>query len=563
MAEAARTDTPAAKENVKQLRQLAKDLSDVLRSQGGVSPPPGTTHALKDILKRIDGLDKAVDTLTQERDQFRALADTAALVNSTLDLTQVLNGVMDIIVKLTEAERGYLMWRDEDTGEFTFRVARNMDRETLAEEEFEVSRSIVKRAAESGEAVVTTNAQADPRFSGQESVVGLNLLSILCVPLKLKDQVTGVIYADNRIQEGLFTDSDRDLLVAFADQAAVAIQNAQLYESVLEMKNLQDNIFASITSGVITADVQSKVTLLNRAAEKILNLRSADPIGAKLTDVLPPLDSRFDTIIEQVREEEKQVRAVEFEPQVPERGQINLSMHLSPLKDADQATQGVAIVLDDLTEQKRRETQIAGVRRYLPTEVVDGLTSVDALKLGGTRQEVSILFGDVRGFSTFSEKISPERLVEIINTYFTIASDAIHLQEGVIDKFMGDAVMALFNPSIRPQADHALRAVRAALSMRADVEAYHEKVPPKDQLQFGISVHTGEAVTGNIGSPDRLDYSALGDSVNLAKRLQEVADPGQILISDDTYQQVRDRVQVEKLKPIQVKGRTNIRKSTS
>ena len=556
------TDLPDLGEAIQGLRQLVEDLSNVLRSQREalkqhrISLPPGTTTTLKDIQGRINNLGNAVSLLMHERDQFRALADTAALVNSTLDLSQVLNEVMDTIIKLTGAERGYLMLRDEDTGEMTFRVARNMDRETLDEEAFQVSRSIVGQVAETGEAVATTNAQSDPRFSGQESVVSYSLRSILCVPLKLKDEVIGVIYADNRIREGLFSDSDRDLLAAFANQAAVAIYNAQLFESVTAAKILQDNIFASITSGVITTDFESNVTLINRAAEQILNLDWASLVGVKLNDVLPPLDARFDNIIDQVRSKEQQVRAVEFEPEVPERGRINLSMNLSPLKDPTEGTQGLAIVLDDLTEQKRREAQIAGVRRYLPPEVVDGLTGVEALKLGGTRQEISILFGDVRGFTTFSEQVSPERLVEIINTYFTIASNAIHLQEGVIDKFMGDAVMALFNPSIRPQADHALRAVRAAVSMRADIEAYHETVPPDDQLQFGIGVHTGEAVTGNIGSPDRLDYSALGDTVNLAKRLQEIAIPGQILISEDTCRLVASRVEVVGLGPVEVKGRT-------
>jgi class 3 adenylate cyclase len=220
------------------------------------------------------------------------------------------------------------------------------------------------------------------------------------------------------------------------------------------------------------------------------------------------------------------------------------------------STQGVAIVLDDMTDIKRREAQIAGVRRYLPTEVVDGIRSAASLKLGGTRQVISILFADIRGFSTFSEKLDPEKLVEIINVYMTIASDAIHMQQGVIDKFMGDAVMALYNTPLRPQEDHALRAVRSAAAMMADIRAYNDTISGQDRLQFGIGVHTGEAVVGNVGSPDRLDYTAMGDSVNLAKRLQEVAKPMQVLLSDDTYQIVKDRVEVTELEPVQVKGRT-------
>jgi class 3 adenylate cyclase len=282
--------------------------------------------------------------------------------------------------------------------------------------------------------------------------------------------------------------------------------------------------------------------------------------GRHVKDVLPSLGPRFDTMFEQVLDAEQRLTGIEFDTNLDTRGHINLSMNFSPLKDAYENTQGVAIVLDDLTEIKRREAQIAGVRRYLPTEVVDGIRSAEELKLGGTRQVISILFADIRGFSTFSENLDPEKLVEIINIYMTIASDAIHAQQGVIDKFLGDAVMALYNTSLRPQQDHALRAARSAAAIMGDVRAYHETVNPDERLMFGIGLHTGEAVVGNVGSPERLDYTAMGDTVNLAKRLQEVAKPMQVLLSDDTYQVVRDRVVVNELEPIQVKGRTQYTK---
>jgi adenylate cyclase len=574
MAEAPDTTPPQTlKEELDYIRRLAVDLRNVLRQQrevlkaSGFRLPPGTTTTLNDIAKRLEVANNWLGMLEHERDQYRALADIAALINSSLELEQVLNEVMDTIIKLTGAERGYLMLRNDETGELEFRIARNVDRETLDSSDFEVSRSIVQRVAESGDAVLTTNAQEDKRFQHAESIVSYSLRSILCVPLLVKGEVTGVIYTDNKIHAGLFTEATRDLLSAFANQAGVAIENARLFErvrasleAISEMKNLQDNVFASIASGVITTDDHDYVTLINRRAAQILTLENEEAEGRNLYDVLPVLGSRFETMVEQARMSDQQLTGVEFDAEVEMRGPINLSMNFSPLKDAHQYTQGVAIVLDDLTETKRREAQIAGVRRYLPDEVVDGIKSADELKLGGTRQVISILFADIRGFSTFSERLNPETLVEIINTYWTISSDAIHMQNGVIDKFMGDAVMALYNTPLRPQKDHALRAVRSAAALVSDSRAYHETVPEKDRISFGIGVHTGEAVVGNVGSPDRLDYTAMGDSVNLAKRLQEVAKPMQILMSDDTYQQVKDRVEVNELEPIQVKGRTQFTK---
>lgn len=575
MAEAADQKTASTlKEELDYVRQLTVDLRDVLMQQremlkeSGFRLPPGTTTTLNDITRRLDLATNRISALEHERDQYRALGDSAALINSSLDLDEVLNGVMDTIIKLSGAERGYLMLRNVETGEMEFRIARNMEQETIDSGAFEVSRSVVERTAESGEAIMTTNAQEDKRFQHSESIVGYSLRSILCVPLKVKGDVTGVIYTDNKSLTELFTEQTRDLLLGFANQAAVAIENARLFarvkatlDAISEMKNLQDNIFASIASGVITTNDHDQITLMNRRAQEILDLAmDVEAAGRQLREILPALDTRFDMMVEQARNSEQRLTGIEFEADLTERGHVNLSMNFSPLQDAHEHTQGVAIVLNDLTEIKRREAQIAGVRRYLPTEVVDGIKSAASLKLGGTRQVISILFGDIRGFSTFSEKLDPEKLVEIINIYMTIASDSIHMQQGVIDKFMGDAVMALYNTPLRPQEDHALRAVRSAASMRSDMRAYHETVPERDRLQFGIGVHTGEAIVGNVGSPDRLDYTAMGDAVNLAKRLQEVAKPMQILLSDDAYKLVKARVEVNELEPIVVKGRTQATK---
>ncbi|MGF1507086.1 MAG: GAF domain-containing protein [Chloroflexi bacterium] len=570
------TTTPTLAEELNVIRQLAHDLRSVLKQQRealkeeGFRLPPGTTTTLNDIGRRVESVGHRVESLEHERDQYRALADTAALINSSLDLPYVLNEVMDTIIELTGAERGYLMLRDDLTGDMELSVARNVDRQTIEDSEsFEISRSVVQRVAESGEALLTTNAQEDTRFPDSQSIVSYSLRSILCVPLNLRGQVTGVIYTDNKIQEGLFDESSRELLVAFANQAAVAIENARLFtrlqitlDEISDMKNLQDNIFASIASGVITTDEFDHITLITPPARSIMALPEEDEnvVGLPIHEVLPALDHRFATLLSQTRADNITLTGIEFDTEIDNRGPVNLSMNISPLKNAHEQTQGVAIVIDDKTEEKAREAQIAGVRRYLPTEVVDGIRGADELRLGGTQEVISIVFGDIRGFSTFSENLDPQRLVEIINTYMTIASDAIHMHNGIIDKFMGDAVMALYNTPLRPQEDHALRAIRSAAAMMADFRAYHETVPAQDRLTFGIGVHTGRAVVGNVGSPDRLDYTAMGDSVNLAKRLQEIADPMQILISDDTYQLVQDYVRVNELEPIQVKGRTQYTK---
>jgi adenylate cyclase len=523
---------------------------------------------LGQLLPQLDAslrdLDQGLAIHLREHENLTALYNVSQIVNSTLDLSEVLNLTIDLIIQVTGAERGFLMLIDDESGELTFRVARNMDRETIAGSSFEISRSIVNKVAQEGEPILTTNAQSDPRFSAQASVVSYSLRSILCVPLRVKGKITGVIYADNRIKTGLFFEGDRRLLTAIADQAAVAIENARLFEDVksnleeiTNMKNLMDNIFASIASGVITTNIHDRITLLNYAAEGILGVLADHSLGRAYHEVLPVQDpALLSRLIEDVKRRRRRYVGYEVNMELPERGTVNLSMNLSTLRDSQDATLGVAIVVDDLTEKKRFERERAMIRRYLPSQLVDNLPDdLSELKLRGERQQITTLFADIRGFSTYSERSDPEKVVEVINQYFAFALAAVDRREGIVDKFLGDAVMAHFNTPLRPVTEHAWRAVLAAWDFKGTIEEYLRRVPEEDGLDVGIGINTGEPVVGNVGAEDRMEYTAIGDAVNLAKRLQESARGGQILLSNSTYELVKDQVEVNVLEPIQVKGR--------
>ena len=214
--------------------------------------------------------------------------------------------------------------------------------------------------------------------------------------------------------------------------------------------------------------------------------------------------------------------------------------------------------MDDLTEQKQLEQRVRQVRqtfeRYVPPQVVEQLLSnPENVQLGGTRQETTILFADIRGFTAFGEKLSPEVLVEVLNQHLTLAAQAVLGQEGTLDKFIGDAVMAIFNAPL-PQPDHALRAVRAAWNMQQAIVALHADSPPDKQLSFGVGIVTGPSIVGNVGSPELHNYTAIGDSVNLAARLQSYARGGQVLLDVKAYEQVRDQIVARELGAVQIKG---------
>ncbi len=205
---------------------------------------------------------------------------------------------------------------------------------------------------------------------------------------------------------------------------------------------------------------------------------------------------------------------------------------------------------------REREQHIrATFQRYVVPKVVDRLLADPTqVRLGGAKQELTVLFADLRGFTSMAERIPPEELIDLLNGYLNVAAKAVLAFEGMLDKFMGDAVMALFSvPS--PQENHARRAVGAAWELQRSLAILHEELPPDRRLCFSVGVHTGEAVVGNIGSTELLNFTAVGDTVNLAKRLEESSDAGAILVSEQTYRQVADAIDAQCLGEFPFKGR--------
>jgi PAS domain S-box-containing protein len=304
---------------------------------------------------------------------------------------------------------------------------------------------------------------------------------------------------------------------------------------------------------VITADVQDQITLCNRAASSILGRASVEIVGRKLDEIIPAFASDIQPHMNSVRESEKPIVGLELSHTLPQRGRVDWHLNLSPLKDAGQKTQGVAIVLDDLTERKKLEAQRRLFERMVSPAVIEQLDP-NSLQLGGKRADITVLFADVRGFTTFSETIAPEKLVSILNRYLAAMAEAVLAQEGTIDKFMGDAIMAWFNAPV-PQPDHTLRAVKAALAIRDSVEALYLELPRDAHLAFGAGIHYGDAVLGLIGTDRRLEYTAISDSVNTAKRLQENSAKNQIILSKETYERVKDEIEARPITPLAVKGK--------
>ncbi len=227
----------------------------------------------------------------RDRQQLATLFEVSQLVNSTLQLEDLLQIVMDRAIAVTGAERGFLMLRDEASGQLHFAVARNLRQQDIEESSFQVSRSVVNRVAEEGEPVLTDNASEDPRFVDSVSIATYILRSILCVPLQAKTRTIGVLYVDNRVRIAHFTPDDLALLTAFANQAAVAIENARLFEHVCVLDRLKGDFLESVSH-----ELRSPLTSLNVGLELLKG--AAAGLETELLDVVVESAGRLTRIVE-------------------------------------------------------------------------------------------------------------------------------------------------------------------------------------------------------------------------------------------------------------------------
>ncbi len=280
------TTKPSPDKPLVRLEQAAEEMRGKLAAYQAVlareneTLPPGVIDGLQELNDALYQIQDQAKEIEDERNKLHALGEIGHVINSSLDLETVLSEVMDTIIRLTSAERGFLMLRNRQ-GEMSIVIARNWDRTSVDPSEYEISTSIVNEVGKSGETVHTTNAQIDPRFSEEDSIVAHNLRSILCVPLKVRGKMMGVIYTDDRVRAGMFAETDQALIRAFADQAAVALDNARLYT---EATRRAEEAHALITTARSISSSLDFEIVLNLIAEQAKTLLQADASRIHLLD---------------------------------------------------------------------------------------------------------------------------------------------------------------------------------------------------------------------------------------------------------------------------------------
>jgi adenylate cyclase len=458
------------------------------------------------------GFQHMLDSLREEQQILEISHDLAG----ELQLEFLIARIMTATTELLNAERSTLFLHDPKTNELCSVFAEG---NSLTQIRLPSSRGIAGAVFTTGRSENISDPYADSRFDQSvDRKTGFTTRSILCQPIVNKHGGRiGVTQVLNKKGADRFSEKDEARLRAFSAQIAVSLENAKLFEDVLSMKNYNESILESTSNGFMTLDAEHRVVTANSAALDILGVReslagkpASEVFAGENAWVLEKLERSELADETQLAVDAEIVRATD----VP--ASVNLSA--APLISANEERIGSMLVIEDITAEKRVRSTMA---RYMSKEVADQLLQGGEDVLGGRDQTVSILFSDVRGFTTLAEAIGARETVAMLNEYFTEMVDVIFENGGILDKYIGDAIMALFGaPFAGPtDADNALATANQMLTKLAELNARRagEGKPP---LEVRLGINTGDVIVGNIGSSKRMEYTVIGDQVNLASRLE-------------------------------------------
>ncbi|MBO6520152.1 MAG: GAF domain-containing protein [Rhodospirillales bacterium] len=500
-----------------------------------------------------------VEKMKKSREQELEFLDIVTDVTSDLELGSLLAKVMTEATRMLSADRGTLFINDEKTNELFSRVAMG---ESIGEIRLPNTAGIAGAVFTSGKSVNIPYAYADLRFNPAfDKQTGYFTRSMLAIPVTNKDgKVIGVTQVLNK-RGGPFSDEDEARLKAFTSQIAIALENAKLFEDVQNMKNYNESMLESMTNAVVTLDEDGKIVTCNAAGLRILRIKAADIIDKVAEEVFVDENA---WLMEQAAEVDESgegdikmdAEIVVGDGEVEKREKINCNVTCLPLLSPEDKKLGVMFMIEDISSEKRMKSTMS---RYMDPGLADQLMAGGDDALGGRSLEATVLFSDVRSFTTITESLGPQGTVQMLNEYFTIMVECISREGGMLDKFIGDAIMAGFGVPL-PHDDDEDRAVRAGISMIRELWEWNKEREAKGEMpiDMGLGLNTDNVVTGNIGSPKRMDYTMIGDGVNLAARLESACKQyaARILISDLTYKKLKGTYRIRDIDRVIVKGKT-------
>ncbi len=535
---------------------------------------------------------QAFYSAAQKQRAADALMKAAMSLGQSLDLETTLKKVMEEAKLLMNADRSTLWLIDRDRNDLWTQI---VDHYGLTKElRVPMGVGFAGRVATTGEVLnIPFDLYEHPDAGNSKKFDqdnGYRTCSLLCMPIfNSNKELIGVTQLVNKIQRGdfleydpatwptspdrfkaSFNSNDEDFMKVFNVQAGVALENAKLFAKVKQEQQMQKDILRSLSDGVISTDKHGKIIAANERAYDLLGVHNALLEGRSVYELInietANFTKWFDTSLggsdEKSRKQyypDQTLRSTDGE-----QHSINISINTMSEGDEGEGVRGALVVMEDISQEKRLKSTMY---RYMTQELAEQLLAGGDAKMGGDRKEVSVLFSDIRSYTTITESLTAEDVVMMLNEYFETMVEAVFNYKGTLDKYIGDAIMAVFGSPL-PIPDHAWMAVQTAIDMRHRLHEFNikriEKLKPQNQkeldmatIKIGIGINSDTVISGNIGSTRRMEFTAIGDGVNLGSRLEGASKQygTDAIISESTYKLCGDRIWIRELDRIQVKGK--------
>jgi adenylate cyclase len=485
------------------------------------------------------------------REEVELLAISEALATE-LHLDDLLSRIVKATTDLLDAERSTLFLYDPATDELWSKVAEGVGQGTIR---IPASAGIAGAAFTSGEVLNVPNAYADTRFNPEiDRDTGFRTRNLLNVPIVDRaGERLGLIQVLNK-RGGSFKQVDIHRLKAFSADIAISLQNARLFSDVLSLKNYNESILKSLSNGVITLDQQLVIVKVNEAAARILRLTIEELIGQPAERVFGNFNAWITRSLEYVARMNATDYHADTDLVFADGATAAINLTAAPILDMDGKPIGFMLVLEDITREKRVRNTMA---RYVAKEVVDRLLASGDDVLQGSNLVATVLFSDIRRFAMLSEAMTPGATVTMLNEYFTEMVEVISAHGGMLDKYLGDGLMAIFGAPVGGSVD-ADNALLVATDMMLALKRFNVRRVEQgfEPIEIGVGVATGEVLAGSVGPIKRMAYTVIGDNVNLAARLESANKyyGTVVLLSSATVDALKSSAVLRRLDLIQVKG---------
>ncbi|MEG4129315.1 AAA family ATPase [Microcoleus sp. Pol1B3] len=503
-------------------------------------------------------------------------------ISGEIMLDKLLSSLMKILMESAGAQRGYLILPTQ--GKLLIEAAGTINSQQVTvlqsipvEHCQELSEAIVNYVSRTQESVVLDEAFRKGQFTNDPYIRKHQPKSILCVPLINQSQIISIVYLENNLTAGAFTPERVELLKVLSGQAAISIQNSKLYTEVRENENRLTQFLEAIPVGVSVLDALGKPYYSNRVAIQLLG-----------KEVIPEVTSEQIPEVYQIYQAgtEQEYPSAQLPSELALRGEsataddmeihqgnkiIPIEVWGTPIYDEKDNISYAIVAFQDITERKKAEAERIrftnelfqlnkAYERFVPNQFLQFLnkSSIIEVELGDQVQlEMSVLFSDIRDFTTLSESMTPEDNFRFINSYLSRMEPVLNENNGFIDKYIGDAIMALFSG----EADNA---VKAGIAMLQGLVGYnqHRANSGYGPIQIGIGINTGSLMLGTVGGQNRMEGTVISDAVNLASRVEGLTKNYgvSLLITQETYSRLENlsKYAIRTLDTVKVKGKSEL-----